>query len=148
MNEEIKNAIDSLVKQGLQSTQLAALQDRAKRCVCKYCGSKLVLRKLTYGKIEEGRVEIFCPNCNRVEYGVEPEIYEAAKYLVKEINWDYFSEVENCLKKDRMNMSKAAEVISYGLDALGLLDEQGFRCKVEMKKDLLHEDILLSDNEI
>ena len=40
--------------------RIEELKQRTKRCCCKYCGSKLEIRRIIYGKIEDARVEIFC----------------------------------------------------------------------------------------
>jgi len=60
------------------------LKKRVKRCVCKSCGGKLSLRQLDYNEFEDARIEIFCDNCDRLEFGIEPEIYTSAQYYVDE----------------------------------------------------------------
>ena len=54
--------------------RLDMLKERTKRCVCKFCGNKLRLKRIIFSSYEEVRVEIFCEKCNRIEFGVEPEI--------------------------------------------------------------------------
>ena len=70
--------------------RVESLKKRTKRCVCKYCGSKLELRKIIYGDIENARVEIFCSECNRIEYGVEEEVYRVAKYFVEDMDFNAY----------------------------------------------------------
>ena len=43
-----------------QSAHLALLGKRASRCVCKYCGSPLSLRKVTYAAYDEAKIDIYC----------------------------------------------------------------------------------------
>lgn len=59
------------------------LKGRTKRCVCKYCGSNLRLRRIIFSTYEDTRVEIFCENCNRIEFGVEPEVYVSAEIFCR-----------------------------------------------------------------
>ena len=40
------------------------LKNRTKRCVCKYCGGKLKLKRIIFSQHEEGRIEIFCDHCD------------------------------------------------------------------------------------
>lgn len=63
--------------------RLDVLKKRAKRCVCKYCGGELKLRRIIFSSFEDARVEIFCKDCERIEYGVEPQIYQSAKFFVE-----------------------------------------------------------------
>lgn len=53
-------------------TRLEDLKWRVKNCRCRYCGAPLRLRRILYGNNPQGRVEIFCTECDRIEYGVEP----------------------------------------------------------------------------
>ena len=55
------------------------LKKRTHRCVCKYCGGKLKLRQIIFSEFEDARTEIFCSDCDRIEFGVEQEIYDSAK---------------------------------------------------------------------
>lgn len=139
-------AIDSLDKEKTVSDRVLRLQKRVKRCVCKSCGASLILKKMTYGKIEEGRIEIFCPKCNRIEYGVEQDVYRVAKYFVDVMEWDYFSELENGEKKERMNVRKASEIINWSMEALGMIDEEGFCYPVKISRELLGSDLLLNED--
>lgn len=59
------------------------LKKRTKRCVCKYCGGKLKLRRIIFSEYEDARIEIFCSQCDRIEFGVEPEISRSAEYFVE-----------------------------------------------------------------
>lgn len=146
MNESLDKAITTLDKIGGRSERVSRLQKRLKRCVCKSCGGSLILKKMTYGKIEEGRIEIFCPKCNRIEYGVEEDVYRVAKYFVNVMEWDYFSDVENGEKKERMNVRKASEIINWSLEALGMIGDEGFRYPVKIGRELLGEELLLNED--
>ena len=60
------------------------LRKRAKRCVCKYCGGRLRLKQLVFSEYDDARTEIFCRECDRIEFGVEQEIYKSAQYFFGE----------------------------------------------------------------
>ena len=80
--QELMDVIDAFTKQETKDPHIQELRSRVNRCKCSYCGSELILRRLTYGNSEEGRLDLFCPSCNRIEYGVEPEIYQIVEYAV------------------------------------------------------------------
>ena len=67
------------IKNLMTTPRVVGLRTRTKRCRCKYCGGRLRLKQIVYNDTIEPRIEIFCENCQRIEYGVEPEIYELAK---------------------------------------------------------------------
>lgn len=52
-----------------QGERVRKLKKRAERCVCKYCGEKLSLRKITYAAYDEAKIEVYCDSCERIEYG-------------------------------------------------------------------------------
>ena len=84
--------------------RLDELKWRVKNCRCKYCGAPLRLRRILYGSNPEGRIEIFCTECDRIEFGVEPEIYAVAKYFVDE--FDYRANVHNKDAKEFLRKEK------------------------------------------
>ena len=144
--QEVKDIIDDLTKEESESEYLQNLRERMKRCVCRYCGSELIFRRISYGNAEEGRVDIFCPSCNRIEYGVEPEIYKAAQYYVDEIGFDYYTDLDESIRKKRMNMAKVCEIMQWCCKNLGLLDENGFCADVNMDDILSGKELLLSED--
>ena len=40
------------------------------------------------------KLEVYCSHCKRIEYGVEPEIYEVAEYFVDELSFDYYKDLD------------------------------------------------------
>lgn len=125
--------------------RLEELKGRAKRCCCTFCGSNLVLRRITTGREDAGRIEIFCPNCDRIEFGAEKEIYQVAKYYVNTLKFDYYPELDDSERKRRMNCAKACEVILWGCKNLGLLNKNGFTMPLEMDASLMGEDVILAE---
>ncbi len=62
------------------------------------------------------------------------------------MEWDYFSDVENGEKKERMNVRKASEIINWSLEALGMIGDEGFRYPVKIGRELLGEELLLNED--
>lgn len=131
-----------------EQAELLRLQKRAKTCKCHYCGGALELRKITYSSYDISKIEIYCSNCNRIEYGVEPEIYEVAKYFVDELNFDHYVDWDNNIRKREMNIAKVNEIIAWGCRNLGLLTEDGFTSELQMRPELLGEAVIITDKEL
>ena len=139
------DVICNFTREEEENTHVRELKKRVNRCKCSYCGSELILRHIIYGNVEEGRSEIFCPSCNRIEFGVEPEIYQIAKYYVDEIGFDYYGELDESIRKQRMNMAKVCEIMQWCVKNLGLLDKDGFVAEVQIDATLSGQDLLLSE---
>lgn len=134
-----------------KTERVEELKERTQRCRCKYCGGKLELRKIIYGDLNNARVEIFCHECDRIEFGVEKEIYQIAKYFVEELDFNVFPDLDYSDKIKSMNIAKICEIISWGCKNLSLLDVNGFKYPVivntEMEGECLKitQDSLLSE---
>ena len=113
------------------SQHLQAIEGRVQRCRCKYCGSPLELRRIYFGDIETARTEIFCQKCNRIEYGVEPEIYGIAQYFVKEFQFNCYPDVEPGEQTDRLNIARVCEIITWYSQSIGILDSSGYNSAVQ-----------------
>ena len=128
--------------------RMMQLKKRVKRCVCKYCGSPLKLRKIVFSDLDEARVEIFCKSCNRIEYGVEPEVYACAAYFVDELGFNYYPDLEESVETRRLNIAKVCEVSSWTLKNLGLLTEEGFVAPLKMQDKLVAECLILTNEDL
>lgn len=91
------------------------LKERARRCVCKYCGSPLKLHRIIFSEHEEARIEIFCSHCERIEYGVEPEVYASAKYFVDELKFNHYPDLDESETTRQMNIAKICEISNWVL---------------------------------
>ncbi len=131
-----------------QTSRMEDLKGRAKRCCCKYCGDELTLRRIVYGDVEDARVELFCKHCNRIEYGVEREIYLAAKYFVDEIGFNAFSDLDDNEKTRSMKVAKVCEIIAWGYKNLGHMDRNGFTVPVNVDKTLIGERLILDEADL
>ena len=106
--------------------RLTEINGRAERCRCKYCGGPLEIRKVFFGDIETARTEIFCQKCDRIEYGVEPEIYNIASYFVKAFHFNSFPDLEPGEQTDRLNIAQVCEIITWYSQSIGIMDANGF----------------------
>lgn len=131
-----------------EHTRLEELKMRSKNCCCKYCGGRLSLRRILYGNHNNGRVEIFCDDCDRIEYGTNQEIYEIAKYYVDEFEFNHYPDNEDSLKTYQMNVAKVADIIAWGCKNLDLLDYNGFKVPVNISKTILGEEVVIYKREL
>ena len=102
------------------------LKQRSARCVCKYCGGHLKVRQIIFSEYEDARVELFCQSCDRIEFGVEPEIYDNARYYVEETGFNCFPDLEDNGKTKQMTMAKVCEIMTWENQNLGILTQEGF----------------------
>ena len=133
--------------------RIVMLKERTERCVCKYCGSPLELRRVIFHDIDEARIDIFCSECDRIEFGVEPEVYMSACNFVDNLEFDYYMNFDNNEKKRQMNVAKVSEIMSWCCKNIGILNREGFTIPlnaVESDKAeclvLTSEEIILTDN--
>lgn len=124
------------------------LQKRAERCVCKYCGGSLEVKSIVFNELIDARIELFCEHCGRIEYGVEKEIYQNAKYFVEEFDYNCFPDLDNTETTKQMSVAKVGEIMNWLVNNLGIVDDDGF-C-VPIKKDLcmISQCVLLSDEDL
>lgn len=111
---------------------------RAERCVCKSCGQPLELKIVIYNHYGGSGVELYCNNCQRIEYGTEPEIFKIAQDFVDSVEFDYFTEMEEGERHYRLNIAKVCEILGWVYKKTGVLDGGGI--KAEMKALLFNGD--------
>ena len=87
------------------------LSERAKRVVCRHCGGKLVTALIVYDIYGGAGEELYCPHCQRQEFGVETEIYDMEE---NEVNF-------------QLNVAKVADMLSWMLKNVGLLTNDGLK---------------------
>ena len=129
-----------------QSVRLQELRQRAARCRCRYCGNPLTLRKITYAAYDEAKIELYCEHCNRIESGVEPEIYKIAAYYVDEMKYDHYPNLDNSVRKRRMNIALICDILTWGFKNSGLLDKDGFNISLKIDEDLMGEAFSIPDS--
>lgn len=117
--------------------RIAMLKARAKRCVCKYCGEELHLKRIIFSNIEGIRIEIFCERCGKIEFGVEKEIYQCARNFVEEMNFTCYPDLDQNEDTRRMTIAKVCEIIAWADQKRNFLDENGFKVNLEITDGLL-----------
>lgn len=122
------------------------LQQRAGRCCCKYCGGPLSLKRLIFSDFTDARVEIYCEHCERIEYGVEPEIYKSARNFVDNLGFNYYTDMDQNAQTRRMNIAKVAEIMAWGYRNTGLLNDDGFTVPLSYKDTMMEQCLVITDD--
>lgn len=135
-------------QEAAKAQRLQALKIRTKNCCCRYCGGDLKLRRILYGQVEKGRIEIFCSDCDRIEYGTNREIYQIARYFVDEFDFNHFPDNDATPKTYQMNVAKVCDILAWGCRHLGILDEAGFKVPIDLTGTILGEDVVLYDQDL
>ena len=128
-------------------SRLDMLKDRARRCVCKYCGGPLRLKRIIFSDYEDARVEIFCEGCDRIEFGTEPQIYRNARYFVDELHFNCYPDLDVNERSRQLNIAKVCEIMAWGDQNLGLLDECGFTVPVQTRA-AIGECLIFTDDDL
>ena len=124
------------------------LKNRTERCVCKYCGGQLELRRIIFSDYEEARIEIFCTQCDRIEYGVEPEIYRSARNFTEEMDFNCYPELDDNASTRRMTTAKVCEILSWGVLQMGFLTDDGFLYPTQSDTLTTGEALLVSHSQL
>lgn len=128
--------------------RIEMLKKRSRRCVCKYCGGKLRLRRIIFSEFEEARVEIFCNECDRIEFGVEPEIYASAKFFVENSGFNCYPDLDDNEKTKQMTIAKVCEIMAWENQNLGFLDKEGFKVNLDVNENFVGEIITFDDEDL
>lgn len=128
--------------------RLAMLKNRTKRCVCKYCGGKLKLKRIIFSDYEDARIEIFCSQCERIEFGVEPEIYASAKFFVENSRFNCYPDLDDNERTKQMTIAKVSEIMAWQDQNLGLVNENGFIVPLNVHENFLGECITFSQKDL
>lgn len=128
--------------------RLDMLKDRVGRCVCKSCGGALSLRQIDFNDFEEARIEIFCDHCDRLEFGIEPEIYASAQYYVDEFDINFYPDMGDNALTRKMSIANITEIMSWALQNLGYLNKTGFIVPPHLEEKILGECLVLNDQTV
>lgn len=143
MTEQLQERINVYSKRRLER-----LKERTKRCRCKYCGGELKLKRIEFSEYEDARIEIYCEQCGRIEYGVEPEIYQSAKFFVESTNFNCFPDLSVEETTKQMTVAKVCEIMAWQDQNLGILNEDGFCVPLSINKKYMGECIILSETDL
>lgn len=117
--------------------RIAMLKERTKRCVCKYCGNTLHLKRIIFSNIDGIRIEIYCEHCGKIEFGVEKEIYQCAESFVEELHFTCYPDLDQNDDTKRMTIAKVCEIIAWADQKRNILDENGFKVELDLQGGLL-----------
>jgi hypothetical protein len=116
------------------SPRVERLKARAKHCCCKYCGGKLHVRQIIFQTQVDARIELYCDQCQKIEYGVEKVIYASARAFVQETQFNHFEDMNDSEQRLQMNIAKVCIMTSWQLKFLGLLKDDGFTVPVHVNE--------------
>ena len=129
-------------------SRLKTLKGRAERCCCKYCGGRLEIRQIVFNHYEEARLEIFCIDCNRIEYGVEQDIYNSACYFVDQLHYTEWPQIQFDHQYRSMNIAKVCDILSWGARQWGILSQDGFTIPIAKANYAMHSCMILEDDDL
>ena len=121
------------------------LEKRSERCVCKYCGSPLRITSITFNEIVDGRSELYCTKCGRIEFGVEPELYACAKYFVDDFDYNCYPELDLTEATRQMSIAKVCDIMNWLVERLGIVDDDGFSVPLAIDNSRIGECLHLTD---
>lgn len=143
MEDKIQEKISSTSKKRLE-----ILKQRSKRCVCKYCGGTLKVRQIILTSYEDARIELFCKECNRIEFGVEPEIYDNAKSYVEEMGFNVYPDLDDSERTKQMTIAKICEILTWQNQNIGILAPEGYKVPICKNNFYTGECVTLSDMDL
>jgi len=132
----------------LAQNRIETLKSRKNRCVCKFCGGKLELKRILFHDIQDARVELYCETCDRIEYGVEPEIYRSACNFVDNLEVDFYEDLDDNVKKYQMNIARVCEIMAWGFRNTGILNADGFTVDLNMESGAWEECMVLESDQV
>lgn len=128
--------------------RLSMLKGRVERCVCRSCGGRLSLRLIDFNDFEEARIEIFCEQCDRLEFGIEPEIFVSAQYYVDEFDINFYPDLGVNAVTRKMSIANITDIMSWALQNMEYLNKDGFLVAPNLEAKVLGECIVLNDETI
>ena len=131
-----------------KSSRLDELKGRVNRCCCRYCGGELEIRRIIFNNFEDARIEIFCKKCDRIEYGVEPEIYQSAKYFVKQFDFNWYTYLDDNAQTEQMTIAKICDIMAWQDKNLGFLNASGFKVPVTMNPNIIGSSVIYSNEDL
>ena len=137
-----------MISQFNKSSRLRELAGRVERCCCRYCGSPLELKRITFSHFEDSRVEIFCTRCARIEYGTEPEIYQSAKQFVEHFDFNWYTYLDENAQTRQMTIAKICDILSWHDQQIGILGQEGFEIAVKQPEQNRGDCVALTDEEL
>lgn len=128
--------------------RVETLKRRAKRCCCKYCGGPLTLKRITFNDFEDARIEIYCDSCDRIEYGVEPEIYRSSAKLCGQSGFQLLHRYGAKCAHSPLSVAKICEIMAWGFKNTGMLDAEGFTVPLKYNDHSQEQCLIITRKEL
>lgn len=106
------------------------------------------MKSISFNEIVDGRTELYCDSCGRIEFGVEPEIYQAAKYYVEEFDYNCYPDLDYTETTKQMSIARVGEIMDWLATNIGIMDEDGFTVPIKMDKNRVSECLHLTDDDL
>ncbi len=127
--------------------RLKELRARTARCCCRFCGSPLEIRKIVFTGFDS-RIEVFCSECNQIEYGTEPEIYLSARYFVESMGFNYYPDLDDNAQTKKMNIAKVCDIIAWQNKHMGFLNTDGFAVPVNVNPTIMGNMLVMDEDDL
>ena len=124
------------------------LKERAKDCCCSYCGGDLAVRRILYQTTAEYRIELYCDNCEKIEYGVPRALYDSAKAAIERLGFNYYSETEEGVTRNQMNIAKLSTLTAWQLRYLGMIDDERLKDAAEGSTQSMDTNTIVSEDDL
>ncbi len=86
--------------------------------------------------------------CDRIEYGVEKELYQSACYFVETFDYNCYPDLDETALTRQMSVAKVCEIMNWAVKDLGFIDGKGFCVPLNRKPHLVGECLHLNDEEL
>ena len=127
--------------------RLQELRERTARCCCRFCGSSLEIRKIVFTGYDS-RIEVFCSECDQIEYGTEPELYLSAKYFVETMGFNYYPDLDDNVQTRKMNIAKVCDIMAWQNKHMGFLNADGFAVPINLNSSILGNMLVMDEDDL
>ncbi len=124
------------------------LKERAKDCCCSYCGGDLAVRRILYQTTAEYRIELYCDNCEKIEYGVPRALYDSAKAAIERLGFNCYPETEEGVTRNQMNIAKLSTLTAWQLRYLGMIDDERLKDAAEGSTQSMDTNTIVSEDDL
>lgn len=124
------------------------LKERSKDCCCSYCGGDLAVRRILYQTTAEYRIELYCDNCEKIEYGVPRALYDSAKAAIERLGFNYYPETEEGVTRNQMNIAKLSTLTAWQLRYLGMIDDERLKDAAEGSTQSMDTNTIVSEDDL
>lgn len=124
------------------------LKERSKDCCCSYCGGDLAVRRILYQTTAEYRIELYCDNCEKIEYGVPRALYDSAKAAIERLGFNYYPETQEGVTRNQMNIAKLSQLTAWQLRYLGMIDDDRLKEGTEGSAQSMDANTIVSEEDL